>query len=262
MQVSHLVNRERVVVLGWGRAVLLQLAHPLVAAGVAGHSGFAGSRWARVERLRATVGAMIDLSFGDEALRGRAAGRINAIHERVHGALPDAVGRYPGGTPYDATDPVLLRWVHATLLDSMPLAYERFVGPLTPDEKDRYCAEAEEAGRLLRIPDVLLLRRASDVSRVMAEHLEGGVLAVGAQAREVARQLLYPPPTDPTRPAAWLTRLVTVGLLPGAIRDAYGFRWSPRDDRRLRMATRAIRPLVKALPPALRYWRASRDGRV
>jgi uncharacterized protein (DUF2236 family) len=95
----------------------------------------------------------------------------------------------------------------------------------------------------------------------MAEHLEGGVLAVGAQAREVARQLLYPPATDPTRPAAWLTRLVTVGLLPEKIRDAYGFPWSPRRERSLRIVARTIRTLLPALPGIVRYWSASRDSR-
>lgn len=256
MRVSQRINRERVVVLGWGRAILLQLAHPLVAAGVAEHSGFAGSRWARLQRLHATVGAMVELSFGDQAQRERTSARINAIHEqRIHGRLPMAVGRYPEGTPYTATDADLLCWVHATLLDSIPLAYERFVGPLTADDKDCYCAESEEAGRLLRIPEGRLWRRADDVAAFVERALDAGTIAVGPQARSVAQQLLYPPMTDPTRPAAWLTRLVTLGLLPPAIREAYGFPWSPRRDRSLRIVSTTIRRLLPLVPGGLRYWR-------
>jgi uncharacterized protein (DUF2236 family) len=253
--ISQRVNRERVVVLGWGRAILLQLAHPLVAAGVAEHSGFAGSRGARLQRLHATVGAMLDLSFGAEAPRRQAAARINAIHDRVNGRLPETVGPYPQGTPYSATDPELLRWVHATLLESMPMAYERFVGPLSPEDKDRYCAESEDAAVRLRIPAGLQLRRWSDVAGEVRERLESGRLAVGAQARWVAGHLLCPPLTDPTRPAAWLTRLVTLGMLPPGVRDAYGFEWSAAHERRLRLATGAIRRLVHVLPPFARYWR-------
>jgi uncharacterized protein (DUF2236 family) len=261
MLVSQRINRERVAVLGWGRAILLQLAHPLVAAGVAEHSGFTLSRWARLERLQATVGAMVELSFGGEEQRRRTAARINAIHDRVHGTLAAEVGRYPPGTRYTATDPELLRWVHATMLDSIPLAHERFVGPLTSDEKDRYCVESEEVGRLLRIPGALLLRRASEVTRVLDEAMNGGGIAVGPQARTVAANLLYPPLTDPTRPAAWLTRLVTLGLLPPRVRDAYGFPWSAQRDVSLRIVSATVRRLLPLMPGFLRYWPARVDGR-
>jgi uncharacterized protein (DUF2236 family) len=261
MRISQRINRERVVVLGWGRAILLQLAHPLVAAGVAEHSGVAGSRWARLQRLHATVRAMVELSFGDESQQLRTAERINAIHEqRIHGRLPMTVGRYPEGTPYTATDPELLRWVHATLLDSVPLAYERFVGPLTASEKDDYCEESEKVGRLLRIPEGMLWRRASEVAGFIEQATRGGTVTVGPQARLVARQLLYPPLTDPTRPAAWLTRLVTLGLLPPRIREAYRFPWSPRRDRSLRIVSTTIRRLLPVMPGVLRYWPAPGDG--
>ena len=254
MLVSRRINRERVVVLGWGRAILLQLAHPMVAAGVAEHSGFSHSRWARLQRLHSTVGAMVAFSFGDEAQRERTAARINAVHQRVHGRLPDAVGPFEAGTPYTATNPELLRWVHATLLDSIPQAYERFVAPLTLEEKDRYCEESREAARLLRIPDALALNRAADVARFMSDCRAEGIIEVGAQARRVATQMLYPPLSDPTRPAAWLTRLVTLGPLPPAIRAAYGFPWTARHDRSLRIVSVAIRRLLPFVPGRLRYW--------
>ena len=130
MPISHRVNREAVVVLGWGRAILLQLAHPLVAAGVGAHSGFDAGALAYVHRMRRTIGAMLSLTFGTESEIRETAGRINAIHHRVNGRLDCAVGGYAAGTPYDATDPALLTWVHATLIDSQLRTYALFVGPL------------------------------------------------------------------------------------------------------------------------------------
>ena len=152
MMVSRRVNREAVVVLGWGRAILLQLAHPLVAAGVGAHSDFDGGPLAYVRRMRRTIGAMLSLTFGTESEIRETAGRINAIHHRVHGRLDCAVGGYAAGTPYDATDPALLTWVHATLVDSQLRTYALFVGPLAPADEDRYCAEAAQIGPLLGVP--------------------------------------------------------------------------------------------------------------
>ena len=82
----------------------------------------------------------------------RTADYINAIHAQVKGRLRADAGIFPAGTPYDASDPRLLLWVHATLLDSLPLAYEQFAGPLTSSAKDEYCTEAREASALLGLP--------------------------------------------------------------------------------------------------------------
>lgn len=84
------------------------------------------------------------------------ASQMNAIHNRIRGTLREAAGVFPAGTPYSARDPELLRWVYATMVDLSPLAYELFVGPLTRQEKDRYCAEAAMIAPLLGIPDGLL----------------------------------------------------------------------------------------------------------
>src|SRR6187431_41758 len=130
LTVSRRINAERLALLGWSRAILLQLAHPLVAAGVAAHSSFGSGPVAAAMRLHHTVRAMLDLTFGDEPARARVLATIHTIHNRVHGALSRAVGPFPHGTPYSANDPDLLLWVHVTLLDSVVLAYETFVRPL------------------------------------------------------------------------------------------------------------------------------------
>ena len=119
------------VLFGWSRAILLQLAHPLVAAGVADHSHFRSSAMAAVGRLRGTVRSMLSLAFGDEAAYGRAIAGIRAIHTRVHGELRAQTGVFPAGTPYSAEDPALVLWVHATFIDSAVLVYDRVVSPLS-----------------------------------------------------------------------------------------------------------------------------------
>ncbi len=85
---------------------------------------------------------MLALSFGTDAEREHALHGIRTIHTRVNGHLPEAVGVFPAGAAYSAEDPALVLWVHLTLLESIPLAYERFVGTVSAEERDSYCAES------------------------------------------------------------------------------------------------------------------------
>src|SRR5919108_1604147 len=96
--ISVRVNAERLVLLGWTRAILLQLAHPLIAAGVYDHSSFRATPWAAASRLHSTIRAMLALSFGTDAEREHALHGIRAIHTRVHGHLTETVGVFPAGT--------------------------------------------------------------------------------------------------------------------------------------------------------------------
>ncbi|MFI5268191.1 MAG: oxygenase MpaB family protein, partial [Chloroflexota bacterium] len=111
--ISWKINREIVVVLGWPAAILMQLAHPLVLAGVLDHSVFVSDPSRRWERLRSTVESMLLLTFGTPQQVQRTAGKINAIHDYVHGRLERQEGSFAAGTWYTAHDPELLRWVHA-----------------------------------------------------------------------------------------------------------------------------------------------------
>ena len=139
--VSRRINAERLVMFGWSRAILLQLAHPLVAAGVTEHSSFRGGGISAILRLHHTIRVMLALVFGDESARRAALDGIRTIHRRVNGRLPAAAGIFPARTPYSAEDPDLVLWVHATLLESIPMVYELLVQPLSDTERDAYCAE-------------------------------------------------------------------------------------------------------------------------
>ena len=160
-----ILQREIVLLLAWGPAILLQFAHPLVARGVADHSAFRTERWGRARRLHRTLEAMLQLCFGTGRTLA-AAGRINAIHDHVHGRLSHAAGIFPKGTPYSAHDPALLAWVHATLLEMNLRVYELFVAPLRVEDTDRCCVEAssiEEAFRHSRGASPAEHQRASSV---------------------------------------------------------------------------------------------------
>ncbi|MGE0705896.1 MAG: oxygenase MpaB family protein [Vicinamibacterales bacterium] len=255
--VAEKINREAIVVLGWGRAILLQIAHPLVAQGVAEHSPFGRGASDYARRAYGTIGAMLRLTFGTDAEAAATAARINAIHARVQGTLRHRAGRFPPGTPYAASDPALLLWVHATLVESLPLAYERFVGPLSPAEKDAYCVEAAEGAALLALPRQMAPPNVTALDSYMKEMITGGTIAVTPEARTLADALLRPP-LGPASPLFGVARLATLGLLPPAIRDAYGYAWSARDERRFSRLCGAIRRLRGVAPRLVREWPMAR----
>jgi uncharacterized protein (DUF2236 family) len=103
--VTWKIQRKVVLLVGWGRAILLQLAHPLVAQGVADHSAFLTERRGRWRRLYRTLDSMLRLSFGTAEDAARVVRAINAIHARVHGRLAERAGIFPAGTVYSARDP-------------------------------------------------------------------------------------------------------------------------------------------------------------
>ena len=256
--ISRRINAERIVLLGWGRAILLQLAHPLVAAGVDEHSTFRERPWSPVTRLHHTVRAMLALTFGDDAARDQAIDGICTIHRRVNGTLREPAGRFAAGTPYSAEDPDLVLWVHATLLESIPLVYDLLVAPLGTAERDAYCAEAAPVA-------LALGARAADVPRSWSaargclerEHARGSI-AVSSQARRVARLVLAPPIAPLVAPAAWMNRLLTIGLLPPDVRAQYGFEWRDRDARAFGRLVPALRTLRRATPERLALWPEAR----
>jgi uncharacterized protein (DUF2236 family) len=239
---------------GWGRAILLQIAHPKVARGVAEHSGFTTGGWGRLRRLHRTLAAMLALTFGSEEEAAGAAARINAIHDRVHGQLEEP----PPGSAYSAHDPELLTWVHATLLESFLMSYRLFVGPITTTEADQYCREASGIEAVLGIPSGRLPRTERHLREYLDAMLAGGAIEVTDTARRLSLEIIRPPAPVLVRPALWLAALPAVGLLPPAIRAAYGFPWDARRVRALQILAAATRASLPLVPPALRYWAVAR----
>ena len=125
------------VLLGGGRALLLQVAHPLVARAVLDHSDFERDPFGRLARTLEVVNAIV---YGDGATAAAAEAGLAEVHRRVTG---------PG---YAASDPALAGWVHATLIDTTLRMHARFVAPLPPDVADAFYAEAVQLGVRFGVP--------------------------------------------------------------------------------------------------------------
>jgi len=264
--VTWRVNREAAILLGGGRALLLQIAHPLVAAGVATHSRFREHPLARLWR---TLDLMLTLVFADAARAIEAVRAIERVHARVRGVLDADVGRFARGTPYDASDPELLFWVYATLVDTAPRVYERFVGPLTAGERAAYYEESKIGARLFAVPEPLIPPTLERFEAYVDEMVRGDVLAVGVAARDVAASILRPPVPLALAPAFRAASFLAIGLLPPVLRERFRFAWSPGQERALRAlaaATRAGLPFLPAfmrlMPHARRAARRRAAGRV
>jgi uncharacterized protein (DUF2236 family) len=246
------------VLLGWVRAILLQFAHPLIAAGVADHSSFRGGMGAAISRLHHTVGAMLALTFGGDDDRERALEAIRTIHRRVHGSLSESCGRFPAGTPYSAEDPALLLWVHATLIDSILRVYDRLIAPLSDTDRDAYCVDATEVA-------IALGAHAQDVPqswRSLQAYLDAqyasGVIEPCTQARVLAAALLAPSSLTIMVPLTAIGQLVGAGMLPGQLRRAYGFEWSRWRERSFRVVMAMLRMARRVAPPFIAWWPEAR----
>ncbi len=234
-------NGERVLLLGGGRALLMQLAHPIVAAGVADRSGFERDPW---ERLWGTLEAVLAVTFGDTVQAHGAADRVTAMHRNVTGERD--------GVPYAALDPALLLWVHATIVDSSLVTYERFVRRMPRPTKERYFLEMRAFARAFAVPDAVLPPDLVAFEAYVASMLPR--LHVSDEANRLASRVLEPPVPAALRPARALQRLVTVGLLPRSIREGFGLPWSGSRERAFRAIAAAIRNTLPLVPRRLRAW--------
>lgn len=241
------VDREALVFLGAGRALLMQLAHPWVAAAIADHSAVSTDPIGRFHR---TFEIVFTLVFGslDQALA--TSRRLHRRHSAVTGAMPERLGHYPEGSPYLANEVSALMWVHATLVDTALKAYELVLPPLGPEARERYYAECRLLGALFGVPLEAQPRSWADFARYMETALDSDRLEVGAAAREVAGGVLRG--VGPIRTPRWYLAL-TSAMLPEPLRAPFGLPFGERERRRAARAVQAIRRLHPALPPPVRY---------
>jgi uncharacterized protein (DUF2236 family) len=251
-------TRERVMLLGGPRALVLQLAHPLVAAGVADHSDFAAHPLAR---LRRTLDSTLAMVFGTRAEADAAADRINRVHGVVHGVLPQDAGRFPAGTPYDAKDPALLLWVHATLVDSTFTAYSRFVAPLSPDELERGYQESKLAARMLGVPDETLPGDYAAFRTYFDAMIASHDIAAAPFQRSIVRDVLYPRIGALPKGVFWPAVALTTALLPPRVRELYALELSPAKRVVANWSRTIVRAMLPVTPRALREMpQARRSG--
>jgi uncharacterized protein (DUF2236 family) len=176
----------------------------------------------------------------------------------VHGELAEDVGLFPAGTPYAASDPELMLWVQGTLVDTGIAMHEAYLGPLDADERAAFYREMSVVARVFGVPESVLPRTLVDFGEFRRELIASGVLAVGADARTVARTVLHPPVPFLLRPGVRALSLGGVALLPDDVRELYGLRLDPVRSALLGAGRVSLKRL--ALPRALpKVWSA--DGR-
>lgn len=240
---------EAAMLLGGGRAVLMQLAHPLVAAGVGRYSSYGSDPWGRVGR---TIDLMQRMTFGTRAEARLAARAINRLHAHVTGTLAAPSGDLPGGTRYAARDPDLLLWVHATLVDTVLMLYPLLVAPLSQEEQQRYYDESKRLPALLGLPTTMLPATLDDFHTYMHEMLASDRLALTPEGRDVQRIVMHMPVPFVLRPLLAATEQVTIGLLPPRLRTLYGLTWDAPRQALLDLAMAGSRRLLARVPQPLR----------
>jgi uncharacterized protein (DUF2236 family) len=243
--------REKTLLLGGPAAVLLQLAHPLIAAGVAAHSSF---RADPLRRLRAVLDATLTVTFGDRQQATAAAARVGKVHRRVQGRLQIAVGCFPAGSVYRASDPRLALWVHATLVVVALEVVDQFVSPLTTQQRARYYQESKPFALLFGVPAPLLPGSYPDFEAYVHRTLQGPELAIQEPARELAAAVFDGWLRGLPRPPACAVRLLTAGLLPERVREGFGLPWGRREQQHYAALRRVVQAAVPCLPPTIRFW--------
>jgi uncharacterized protein (DUF2236 family) len=229
------VHGDSSMFVGGLRALLLQSLHPLAMAAVAGHSGYKGDPWGRLQR---TSYFLAVTTFGRASDAQATIARVRSIHEQVTGVAAD-------GRPYAASDPHLLTWVHIAEADSFLRAHTRFgAAPLDQAGRDGYVADMARIGAELGVPDPPLTER-DLTARVEAYRDE---LASTPQARAAARFLLLSPPLPAIARAPYgLLAGAAVSLLPGWSRWPLRLPWLPVAEAAL------VRPAGQAVVGAIRW---------
>jgi len=266
------LNREAALLLVAGpRALLMQVAHPLIAEGVDQHSTFRTDPW---RRLTATMTSSLRLLYGDAATAHAELAHLRRLHASIRGPVRDPGARARHGARYSARDPGLGFWVLATLIDSTLAGHEAIVGPVNRERRERFYAEGRRLAALLDLPASVVPPDLAAFEAYLDEMLApDGPVQVSATAREIGASILRPPLAPlaaatpgldripgagalfgllPASAYAWLY-WPSVSLLPPRIRAGYGLTWSSRErlvSEWLLTTWRAWRPL---LPQSVRW---------
>jgi uncharacterized protein (DUF2236 family) len=239
------------LLLAAGYALLLQVSHPTVGAGVSEHSRFRLDPWGRLLR---TLDYSYTMVYGGPRAAGEMGRRIRAMHSRIRGALPD-------GRPYHALEPDAYAWVHATLAEAIVRAHATFGRPLAPGEREQFWREWRALGRLLGIGEDDLPRSWERFGPYFEQVVDRRLERTPAAADVLAALARPAPPAEVALvrglwsvgrlPAGHLLCLITVGLLPPLMRGRLELRWSQPQELELRATAAALRAMTPVMPPVL-----------
>jgi uncharacterized protein (DUF2236 family) len=242
------VNREAAIFLGAGRALLLQLAHPWIAAAIEQHSDTFANPIGRFHRTFSTVFTMV---FGTLEQSLAAARRLHSRHAAINGALQSAAGPFAAGSSYCANDVSALRWVHATLRETALVAYELVLPALTQDQRERYYAEGRLFAALFGVQTRHLPPDWTSFSVYIETMTQSSTLTVTEPARVMARRLLAGADTWLRVPSGY--QALTAALLPPRLRDGFALRYGQAERDGARQFIAHARRFYSFLPSRLRY---------
>ena len=179
-------------------------------------------------RLQRTARFIAVTTFGHRDDAKKAIDRVNRIHAKVGGTLPD-------GTRYEATNPRTLAWVHVTEAQSFLAGYLRHVRPDMPSrEQDEYYAQIAVIARALGADPVPETRREAEaIFREMRSDLRPS-----PEAREVAQLVLSQRPKGTPIAVQSMIGAEAVAMLPPFARGMLGVQ----------------RPVLTALPARAATW--------
>jgi len=242
------IDRESAIFFGAGRALLLQLAHPWVAAAIDQHSDTFTDPIGRFHRTFGTVFAMVFGTF-DQSIS--AARRLHRRHASITGQLPWTAGPFPAGSTYCANAIPALRWVYATLIETALVAYELVLPPLTSQQRDQYYRESQLFAGLFGIPKECLPQNWTAFSAYFSTMVQSDTLSVGDATRSMARRLIAG--ADLWLPVPGSYQDLTIALLPPPLRERLGFSLGHVQDQQIQRAVALSRRLYPLLPARLRY---------
>lgn len=247
------INRESALFLGAGRAALLQVAHPWVAAALAEHSTVLNRP---IVRFHNTFRIVFTMVFGTLGQATGAARHLYALHTRIQGQMPEDVAAYARGSHYQANEVAALRWVYATLVESAVIAYEAVLPPLTAAERERYYAESRTLSGLFGIPQEALPQNWDEFAAYNRAMHASDELGASDGARAIARSLLSGAGSW-IHPPHWY-RALTTAWMPPRFRGEFALPYEDVDQRAARRALRVLPHVYPRLPAAVRFsgpWR-------
>jgi uncharacterized protein (DUF2236 family) len=243
------MNREQLLLLGGGRVLLMQIAHPMIAEAVYNHSYVFKKP---ILRLHRTLSLTFAIVYATKPEADAAVAEIERAHRPAVGKLADAIGKHEAGAAYNPRNPRQALWVWATLVEGAIATYERLIAPVDAKVKEDFYAEGTTFAHLMGIRESYVPTSYAALTAYMDEAVESQEVHVSEKARAIApfitaqsipvvNMLTYP-----------LSRF-TVGLLPAEIREQYGYNFRRWESRLLNGFCATSRATVSWLPEKMRY---------
>ncbi len=240
------VSRENAILLGGPAAAILQVAHPVIGAGVARHSRFRDDTLGRLHR---TLDAVYTVAFGTKVEAKHLRDHVAAVHRPVRGSEP--VG-------YDAADPEAQMWVLATLIAVATEVFETLVSPLTVEEQEAHYDDMRIFGEYFGLDRAYGPQGRSEFDRYYAEMLNDERMGSLPESAEVASAIVKMQRPIWLAVAGWPTRQLTVETIPSPVRERLGFRSTGTGRGAVRALKASLKGVIPVLPEAARYCPAAR----